>query len=136
MPHDHGRGPFLAMHNAPGQSLYRFARVTRHPRHSASVNSPRKVRSDHNSVYLRPTVVVSEGFRNLSVVLGNFRTARLVKPASAARLASRRTMTRLIDRRAIRSKKIFSRQKYYLTVVLREKMTKIRRCSVCVQFPL
>lgn len=41
-----------------------------------------------NNVYLRPTVVVSEGFRNLSVVLGNFRTVRVVKPASAMRLTS------------------------------------------------
>lgn len=49
--------------------------VSPHPRHAAPVKSPRKARRDHNSVYLRPTVVVSEGFRNLSVALGNFRAA-------------------------------------------------------------
>lgn len=80
--------------------------VSPHPRHAAPVKSPRKARRDHNSVYLRPTVVVSEGFRNLSVALGNFRAAgggdggtAPVKSASVARLASRRAT---IDRRAIR----------------------------------
>lgn len=47
-----------------------------------------KTMRNHNSVYLRPMVVVSEGFRNLSVVLGNLRVVRLVKPVSAMRLTS------------------------------------------------
>lgn len=79
--------------------------VSPHPRHAAPVKSSRKARRDHNSVYLRPTVVVSEGFRNLSVALGNFRAAgggnggtAPVKLTSVARLTSRRTT---IDRCAI-----------------------------------
>lgn len=97
--------------------------VSPHPRHAVPVKSPRKARRDHNSVYLRPTVVVSEGFRNLSVALGNFRAAgggdggtAPVKSASVARLTSRRAT---IDRRAIqRGGRRETAEYYYFAEIL------------------
>lgn len=73
---------------APARPRDHPVRVSPHLHHFSPDNSPCKAKKDHNSVYLRPTVVVSEGFRNLSVVLGRFRKARLVKPAFVARLTS------------------------------------------------
>lgn len=81
---------FFRRNNAPARSRNYPIRVSPHPRRFSSDNSPCKAKKDHNSVYLRPTVVVSEGFRNLSVALGRFRKARLIKPTFLARLNSRR----------------------------------------------
>lgn len=47
-------GRSAARNNAAAPSPDRPARVSPRPRHSAPVNSPRKVKRDHNSVYLRP----------------------------------------------------------------------------------